>query len=154
MFEYGEVRCCAHRRRMCRVAQVAVFPPHRLSTPAIKGLPACVQVVIILNIVFGIIIDTFAQLRDQKHSIEEDTRKCCLICGQDATIFDRCVEGGFARHVKVWLPMWPWRRVLWVRVGDGPLELRCRSAIPFTEGDDGHCSSRVHGREEVGVREE
>ena len=28
-------------------------------------------VVIILNIVFGIIIDTFAQLRDQKHSIEE-----------------------------------------------------------------------------------
>ena len=39
-------------------------------------------VVIILNIVFGIIIDTFAQLRDQKHSIEEDTNKYCMICGQ------------------------------------------------------------------------
>ena len=58
-------------------------------------------VVIILNIVFGIIIDTFAQLRDQKHGVEEDTRKYCLICGHDANVFDRGVEGGFAGHVKV-----------------------------------------------------
>ena len=63
-------------------------------------------IVIILNIVFGIIIDTFAQLRDQKHSIEEDTRKYCLICGQQANDFDRYVEGGFAAHVKTAHNMW------------------------------------------------
>ena len=63
-------------------------------------------VVIILNIVFGIIIDTFAQLRDQKHSIEEDTRKYCLICGQAANLFDRSVEGGFSQHVAEAHNMW------------------------------------------------
>ena len=46
----------------------------------------------------------------------------------------RCVEGGFARRVKVWLPMWPWTRLLWVGVGEGPLEFRCQSAIPFHRG--------------------
>ena len=38
-------------------------------------------IVIILNIVFGIIIDTFAQIRDHKHSIEEDSIRTCMICG-------------------------------------------------------------------------
>ena len=65
-----------------------------------------VIVVIILNIVFGIIIDTFAQLRDQKHAIEEDTRQHCLICGQDANLFDRVVEGGFTQHVRGTHNMW------------------------------------------------
>ena len=65
-----------------------------------------VIVVIVLNIVFGIIIDTFAQLRDQKHAIEEDTRQKCLVCGQDATLFDRLVERGFAGHVKGAHNMW------------------------------------------------
>ena len=47
-----------------------------------------------------------SQLRDQKHSIEEDTRKYCLICGQEASLFDRCVEGGFRHHVKETHNMW------------------------------------------------
>ena len=46
------------------------------------------------------------QLRDQKHEIEEDTRKNCLICGQDANLFDRVVERGFTGHVKYAHNMW------------------------------------------------
>jgi len=34
-----------------------------------------VVVVIFLNIIFGIIIDTFAELRDQRQKVEEDTRR-------------------------------------------------------------------------------
>ena len=46
------------------------------------------------------------QLRDQKNHVEEDTRKYCLICGQEANLFDRVVEGGFAGHVKDTHNMW------------------------------------------------
>ena len=65
-----------------------------------------VIVVIILNIVFGIIIDTFAELRDEKQFIEKDNKKSCLICGQSANFFDRYVPGGFSAHVKNTHNMW------------------------------------------------
>jgi hypothetical protein len=34
-----------------------------------------------LNIIFGIIIDTFADLRDKRNTIEEDMKNVCFICG-------------------------------------------------------------------------
>ena len=36
-----------------------------------------------INILFGIIIDTFAQLRDLKQSIDLDMRNICFICNID-----------------------------------------------------------------------
>lgn len=39
--------------------------------------------IIILNIILGIIIDTFAQLRDQKKFIEDNIRNKCFICDED-----------------------------------------------------------------------
>ena len=36
-----------------------------------------------LNIIFGIIIDTFAGLRDEKAQMEDDMRNICFICGTD-----------------------------------------------------------------------
>lgn len=35
---------------------------------------------ILLNIVFGIIIDTFAFLRDQKFQREQDKKNVCFVC--------------------------------------------------------------------------
>lgn len=58
-----------------------------------------VVIVCLLNIVFGIIIDTFGQLRREREFIQEDTRKNCFICGLDSNTFDRQVDGGFSRHV-------------------------------------------------------
>ena len=34
-----------------------------------------------LNIIFGIIIDTFADLRDKRNTMEEDMKNVCYICG-------------------------------------------------------------------------
>ena len=39
--------------------------------------------IIFLNIIFGIIIDTFAELRDEKSRIDEDMKNICFICGLD-----------------------------------------------------------------------
>ena len=60
-----------------------------------------VVIICLLNIVFGIIIDTFAELRDARHKIEEDTKARCFICGIASSTFDRLVEGGFREHVQV-----------------------------------------------------
>ena len=40
-------------------------------------------IVLFFNIIFGIIIDTFAGLRDEKAQMEEDMRNICFICGID-----------------------------------------------------------------------
>ena len=36
--------------------------------------------VIFMNIMFGIIIDTFAELRDQKNVLDDDMNNVCFIC--------------------------------------------------------------------------
>lgn len=64
-----------------------------------------IMIVIFLNILFGIIIDTFAELRDEKNKKEEDMRTKCLICGIDSYTFDR-YGSGFHTHVKNEHNMW------------------------------------------------
>jgi hypothetical protein len=54
---------------------------------------------ILFNILFGIIIDTFAQLREEKKFIEDDMMNICFICNFDRLTFDRNSEGGFERHI-------------------------------------------------------
>ena len=44
---------------------------------------------ILLNIVFGIIVDTFSQLRDEKCEQEKDMKNYCFICGLENYVFDR-----------------------------------------------------------------
>lgn len=51
----------------------------------------------LLNIIFGIIIDTFAELRDAKNKIDEDIRNKCFICSLDRYTFDRNANG-FDEH--------------------------------------------------------
>jgi hypothetical protein len=55
--------------------------------------------VIVMNIVFALIVDTFAELRDARKKIEEDMRTTCFVCGIDAATFDREGEG-FLPHTK------------------------------------------------------
>lgn len=40
-----------------------------------------VVVVVVPNLILGIVIDTFADLRSEKQSKDEDLRKSCFICG-------------------------------------------------------------------------
>ena len=63
------------------------------------------MIVIFLNILFGIIIDTFAELRDEKHQKEEDMRLKCMVCGTDSHLFDQLGDG-FHSHIKNEHSMW------------------------------------------------
>ena len=37
--------------------------------------------IVLLNIIFGIIIDTFGELRDQRNELEDEILNKCYICG-------------------------------------------------------------------------
>lgn len=39
-------------------------------------------IIIVLNLIFGVIIDTFADLRSEKQKKEEVLKTTCFICGE------------------------------------------------------------------------
>jgi len=58
-------------------------------------------IIILMNILFGIIIDTFGELRAKANSIQEDIENKCFICGIDRREFDRLSQFGFEHHINV-----------------------------------------------------
>jgi len=50
-------------------------------------------VIIIINLVAGVIIDTFGALKDALHAKEEDMIKYCFICGIHRDRLDKSGEG-------------------------------------------------------------
>ena len=64
--------------------------------------------VIMLNVLFGQIIDRFAILRDQKQQDERDRLGKCFICHQERLLFDKfCADqGGFVSHIQHDHNMW------------------------------------------------
>lgn len=68
-----------------------------------------VVLIVMLNIIFGIIIDTFAELRTNKVERLEDTREKCFICGVDRGEFNKASDstlGGFHTHYHADHNMW------------------------------------------------
>ena len=56
--------------------------------------------IIMLNVLFGIIIDTFAQLRDENTTKKEDMLNVCFICNQRRLVFEKQdSQGGMERHI-------------------------------------------------------
>ena len=41
-----------------------------------------IVIIIVLNLIFGVIIDTFADLRSEKQNKEEVIKNSCFICGE------------------------------------------------------------------------
>jgi len=56
-------------------------------------------IIIILNVVFGIILDTFGALRDERKDIEEEIKSKCFICNITANTFQQKALG-FKHHIK------------------------------------------------------
>ena len=54
--------------------------------------------IITLNLVLGIIVDTFVQLRDERAKIEIDIHNTCFVCSLPSFSFEQV--GGFQTHVK------------------------------------------------------
>ena len=61
--------------------------------------------IIILNIFFGSIIDSFAELRRQKDYIEDNKANTCFICSLHRHKFDK-TRDGYDKHVKVDHNIW------------------------------------------------
>jgi len=55
-------------------------------------------IIIIMNIVFGIIIDTFSDLRSQRDSKVTNMKTMCFICGIHRDQFDQEGQTDFQRH--------------------------------------------------------
>ena len=43
-----------------------------------------IVIIIVLNLIFGVIIDTFADLRSEKQQKEEIMKNSCFICGKSS----------------------------------------------------------------------
>jgi len=46
-------------------------------------------IVVLMAIVFGIVIDTFSELKDQTHKIDYDKAKVCYICGESKSELEK-----------------------------------------------------------------
>ena len=58
--------------------------------------------IICLNIIFGIIVNSFASLRDERSTNEEDMLNVCYICDLDRLTLDSktSAQHGFQGHIK------------------------------------------------------
>lgn len=54
-------------------------------------------IILLLNVIFGMIIDAFGELRDQKTANENDKKNVCFICGVERSEYER--KGNFEEHV-------------------------------------------------------
>jgi hypothetical protein len=65
-----------------------------------------VSIIVLMNIIFGIIIDNFAELRDLKKSRLIDTTEFCFICGISRRRFDKEGPRAFHKHLTEEHGMW------------------------------------------------
>lgn len=64
-----------------------------------------VVIIIVLNLIFGVIIDTFADLRSEKQQKEHILKNTCFICGLNRSAFDNKTVS-FEEHIKSEHNMW------------------------------------------------
>ncbi|XP_064425349.1 inositol 1,4,5-trisphosphate receptor type 3 [Latimeria chalumnae] len=64
-----------------------------------------IVIIIVLNLIFGVIIDTFADLRSEKQKKEEIIKTTCFICGLERDKFDNKTVS-FEEHIKIEHNMW------------------------------------------------
>ncbi|XP_078000812.1 inositol 1,4,5-trisphosphate receptor-like isoform X2 [Glandiceps talaboti] len=64
-----------------------------------------VIIIIVLNLIFGVIIDTFADLRSEKQQKEEILKNTCFVCSLDRASFDNKTVS-FEEHIKEEHCMW------------------------------------------------
>merc|ERR1711988_1344312 len=64
-----------------------------------------VVIIILLNVIFGIIIDTFAAMREVTETKMSDMKSVCFMCGYDRPTLDRS-GSGFEQHITKEHNMW------------------------------------------------
>ncbi len=51
-----------------------------------------IVIIIVLNLIFGVIIDTFADLRSEKQTKEEVIKNSCFICGLERKVANYTIK--------------------------------------------------------------
>nr|XP_039253543.1 inositol 1,4,5-trisphosphate receptor type 1-like isoform X2 [Styela clava] len=64
-----------------------------------------ILIIIVLNLIFGVIIDTFADLRSEKQQKDDVLKNTCFVCGLERKSFDNKTVS-FETHVKEEHNMW------------------------------------------------
>jgi len=64
-----------------------------------------ILIIIVLNLIFGVIIDTFADLRSEKQCKDDVLKNTCFICGLERKCFDNKTVS-FDKHIKDEHNMW------------------------------------------------
>jgi len=49
-------------------------------------------IILLLNLIFGMIIDSFGELRDEKNKNDDDRKNTCFVCGMDRSELERHVS--------------------------------------------------------------
>lgn len=62
--------------------------------------------IVVINLVAGIIIDTFGSLKEDLEQKEQDVENICFICGFDREKIEKNSESGFQYHIKKEHYMW------------------------------------------------
>lgn len=85
-----------------------IAPDTRFSRMIFNMLFFFTCIVILMNIIFGVIIDTFDALRQKQQEIDDDIHNRCFICNFEASKFDRKANEGisFQKHIKEDHTMW------------------------------------------------
>lgn len=70
-----------------------------------------IVVIILLNAIFGIIIDSFSELRTRRKEIKKKNETECFVCGIERFRLDT-KGGGFVRHITLHHNMWNYLRMI------------------------------------------
>jgi hypothetical protein len=68
--------------------------------------------IILLNVVFGIIIDTFSELREEKKERRHNTCDTCFICSFSKHEFDGLGHNAFQNHIRSEHNMWAYMKFI------------------------------------------
>jgi hypothetical protein len=86
-------------------------------------------IVILLNVIFGIIVDTFGKMREEKNFIENDKRTTCFICSLSSTNFD---QGNYSFKQHISQDHHAWNYLYFI------MHLQCKESTEHT-GTEGFC---------------
>eukprot|EP00658_Telonema_sp_P-2_P077688 TRINITY_DN7084_c0_g1_i3.p1 TRINITY_DN7084_c0_g1~~TRINITY_DN7084_c0_g1_i3.p1 ORF type:complete len:240 (+),score=36.27 TRINITY_DN7084_c0_g1_i3:136-855(+) len=115
---------CIRDRYMTDLSQSDDGDGHIIGRFVYDHLFNIVLMILLLNILFGIIIDTFAQLRDENEQRKGDMVNSCTVCSISRSTFDRQTTLGHTFHIKGEHNMWDYCCLTW--------HLRTKTQTEFT----------------------
>eukprot|EP00658_Telonema_sp_P-2_P035750 TRINITY_DN25955_c0_g2_i5.p1 TRINITY_DN25955_c0_g2~~TRINITY_DN25955_c0_g2_i5.p1 ORF type:complete len:2991 (-),score=721.49 TRINITY_DN25955_c0_g2_i5:376-9348(-) len=88
--------------------------------------------ILLLNIVFGVVIDTFADMRNQTDALQDDKTVFCTVCSCPSARFEN-VGRGFDYHIKYEHNMWDYYALFAYLIKKNPLEFTGIESYLYTQ---------------------